>query len=117
LKWAGTVMTASVTFCPRYASAVSFILTKTIELISYGLDKNFSGERNVLIFYLGGGTFDVSFLSIDEGSLFEVRSTAGLFCTYTPDNLFPQTMSLFLHSLLYYLIMFFLIFHKSFAAS
>jgi hypothetical protein len=40
-------------------------------------DKNFSGERNVLIFDLGGGTFDVSILSIDEGSLFEVRSTAG----------------------------------------
>ena len=41
------------------------------------LDKNFSGERNVLIFDLGGGTFDVSILSIDGGSLFEVRSTAG----------------------------------------
>jgi L1 cell adhesion molecule like protein len=35
------------------------------------------GERNVLIFDLGGGTFDVSILTIDEGSLFEVRSTAG----------------------------------------
>jgi L1 cell adhesion molecule like protein len=35
--------------------------------LAYGLDKNFSGERNVLIFDLGGGTFDVSILSIDEG--------------------------------------------------
>jgi hypothetical protein len=38
LKWAGTVMTASVTFCPRHASVVSFILTKTIELISSGVN-------------------------------------------------------------------------------
>ncbi|CAC5389333.1 HSPA1s [Mytilus coruscus] len=38
---------------------------------------NLSGEKNVLIFDLGGGTFDVSILSIDESSLFEVRSTAG----------------------------------------
>ena len=49
----------------------------TSAALAYGLDKNFSGERNVLIFDLGGGTFDVSVLSIDEGSLFEVRSTAG----------------------------------------
>ncbi|KAH7971474.1 hypothetical protein HPB49_024489 [Dermacentor silvarum] len=35
------------------------------------------GEKNVLIFDLGGGTFDVSVLTIDEGSMFEVRSTAG----------------------------------------
>ncbi|KAL9700684.1 hypothetical protein quinque_004125 [Culex quinquefasciatus] len=45
--------------------------------LAYGLDKNLKGERNVLIFDLGGGTFDVSILTIDEGSLFEVRSTAG----------------------------------------
>ncbi|GFR03028.1 heat shock protein 70 B2 [Trichonephila clavata] len=41
------------------------------------LNKNLRGEKNVLIFDLGGGTFDVSILTIDEGSLFEVRSTAG----------------------------------------
>jgi L1 cell adhesion molecule like protein len=34
------------------------------------------GERNVLIFDLGGGTFDVSLLSIDDG-IFEVKATAG----------------------------------------
>jgi L1 cell adhesion molecule like protein len=40
------------------------------------LDKKAAGERNVLIFDLGGGTFDVSILSIDDG-IFEVKSTAG----------------------------------------
>lgn len=49
----------------------------TAAALAYGLDKNLKGERNVLIFDLGGGTFDVSILSIDEGSLFEVKSTAG----------------------------------------
>ncbi|KAF2895470.1 hypothetical protein ILUMI_10707 [Ignelater luminosus] len=49
----------------------------TAAALAYGLDKDLKGERNVLIFDLGGGTFDVSILTIDEGSLFEVRSTAG----------------------------------------
>ncbi|KAK3089377.1 hypothetical protein FSP39_003136 [Pinctada imbricata] len=49
----------------------------TAVALAYGLDKNLAGEKNVLIFDLGGGTFDVSILTIDEGSMFEVRSTAG----------------------------------------
>ncbi|KAL4238413.1 Heat shock 70 kDa protein 1A [Mactra antiquata] len=49
----------------------------TAAALAYGLDKNLNGEKNVLIFDLGGGTFDVSILTIDEGSLFEVKSTAG----------------------------------------
>lgn len=49
----------------------------TAAALAYGLDKNLKSEKNVLIFDLGGGTFDVSVLTIDEGSLFEVRSTAG----------------------------------------
>ena len=49
----------------------------TAAALAYGLEKNLSGEKNVLIFDLGGGTFDVSVLTIDEGSLFEVLSTAG----------------------------------------
>ncbi|PRD32524.1 UNVERIFIED_CONTAM: Heat shock protein 70 B2 [Trichonephila clavipes] len=49
----------------------------TAAALAYGLDKNLRGEKNVLIFDLGGGTFDVSVLTIDEGSLFEVRSTSG----------------------------------------
>ncbi|KAJ8711509.1 hypothetical protein PYW07_008751 [Mythimna separata] len=49
----------------------------TAAALAYGLDKNLKGERNVLIFDLGGGTFDVSILTIDEGSIFEVKATAG----------------------------------------
>jgi len=49
----------------------------TAAAIAYGLDKKGSvGERNILIFDLGGGTFDVSLLTIEEG-IFEVKSTAG----------------------------------------
>ena len=48
----------------------------TAAAIAYGLDKKFKTERNVLIFDLGGGTFDVSVLSLEEG-LFEVRATNG----------------------------------------
>jgi len=49
----------------------------TAAAISYGLEKKKgSGETNVLIFDLGGGTFDVSLLSIDDG-VFEVKATAG----------------------------------------
>lgn len=48
----------------------------TAAAIAYGLDKKDQGERNVLIFDLGGGTFDVSLLSIEDG-IFEVKATAG----------------------------------------
>lgn len=48
----------------------------TAAAIAYGLDKKVNGERNVLIFDLGGGTFDVSLLTIEEG-IFEVKATAG----------------------------------------
>lgn len=48
----------------------------TAAAIAYGLDKKSGGERNILIFDLGGGTFDVSLLSIDEG-IFEVKATHG----------------------------------------
>ncbi|XP_026331049.1 heat shock 70 kDa protein-like [Hyposmocoma kahamanoa] len=47
----------------------------TAAAIAYGIDKA-EEEQNVLIFDLGGGTFDVSILNIEEG-LFEVRATAG----------------------------------------
>jgi len=50
----------------------------TAAAIAYGLEKknNTSGEQNVLIFDLGGGTFDVSILALDDG-IFEVKATAG----------------------------------------
>jgi len=51
----------------------------TAAAIAYGLDKQSSAgknEKNVLIFDLGGGTFDVSLLTIEEG-IFEVKATAG----------------------------------------
>ncbi|EIW72810.1 hypothetical protein TREMEDRAFT_36956 [Tremella mesenterica DSM 1558] len=48
----------------------------TAAAIAYGLDKKSGGEKNILIFDLGGGTFDVSLLTIEEG-IFEVKATAG----------------------------------------
>lgn len=48
----------------------------TAAAIAYGLDKKGKGEQNVLIFDLGGGTFDVSLLTIEDG-IFEVKATAG----------------------------------------
>ena len=48
----------------------------TAAAIAYGLDKEIRNETNVLIFDLGGGTFDVSILTIEEG-IFEVKSTSG----------------------------------------
>jgi heat shock protein 1/8 len=48
----------------------------TAAALAYGLDKKCEKEKNVLIFDLGGGTFDVSLLTLDDG-LFEVKSTAG----------------------------------------
>eukprot|EP00961_Rhodomonas_salina_P066065 887593-Rhodomonas_salina.1 len=48
----------------------------TAAAIAYGLEKKDGGEKNILIYDLGGGTFDVSLLTIDDG-IFEVKATAG----------------------------------------
>ena len=48
----------------------------TAAAMAYGLEKKFTEERNILIFDLGGGTFDISILTIDDG-IFEVKATAG----------------------------------------
>ena len=48
----------------------------TLAAIAYGLDNKIAGERNVLVFDLGGGTLNVSLLTIEEG-ICEVKATAG----------------------------------------
>ncbi|KAI5393364.1 hypothetical protein KIW84_060479 [Lathyrus oleraceus] len=59
-------------------NVMRIINESTAAAITYGLDKKSTsvGEKNVLIFDLGGGTFDVSLLTIEEG-IFEVKATAG----------------------------------------
>jgi hypothetical protein len=76
----------SLSFVPRTSSHFLLPSTKpptgcdsnepTAAAIAYGLDKKVTGERNVLIFDLVGGTFDVSLLTIEEG-IFDVKTTAG----------------------------------------
>jgi heat shock protein 1/8 len=48
----------------------------TAAALAYGLDKKKAGEQNVVIFDCGGGTHDVSLITIDDG-IFEVKATAG----------------------------------------
>jgi L1 cell adhesion molecule like protein len=48
----------------------------TAAALAFGLDKNFKGERNIIVSDKGGGTYDVSLLTIDEG-MFEVKATGG----------------------------------------
>ncbi|KAI9363863.1 heat shock protein 70 family [Zopfochytrium polystomum] len=48
----------------------------TAAALAYGLNKDVEGERNILVFDLGGGTLDVSVLTLDQG-LFQVRATHG----------------------------------------
>ena len=48
----------------------------TAAAVAYGLDVRTAGKRNVLVFDLGGGTFNVTLLTIEEG-ISEVKATAG----------------------------------------
>ncbi|THU91402.1 heat shock cognate 70 [Dendrothele bispora CBS 962.96] len=92
-SYLGTAVTNAVVTVPAYfndsqrqatkdAGTISglnvlrIINEPTAAAIAYGLDKKVADERNVLIFDLGGGTFDVSLLTI-EGGVFEVKATAG----------------------------------------
>jgi molecular chaperone DnaK (HSP70) len=63
---------------PQILSTVLFRMKENAEsaAIAYGLDRKVVGECNILIFNLGGGTFDVSLLTIEE-IIFEVKATAG----------------------------------------
>lgn len=57
-------------------NVLRIISEPTSAAIAYGLDKTNQGEKNILIFDCGGGTFDVSLLNLDEG-VFEVCATSG----------------------------------------
>ena len=89
----GTAVTDAVITVPAYFNDAQRASTKdagsiaglnvlriinepTAAAIAYGLDKQSSTEKNILIFDLGGGTFDVSILNIEDG-VFEVKATAG----------------------------------------
>ena len=74
-----------ISFCVRQATKDAGVIAgltveriinePTAAAIAYGLDKR-GGEHHILVFDLGGGTFDVSILTIDDG-VFEVRRAAG----------------------------------------
>jgi len=92
-QYLGTQVTEAVVTVPAYfndsqrqatkdAGAIAglnvlrIINEPTAAAIAYGLDKKGAGEMNVLIYDMGGGTFDVSLLTIEDG-IFEVKATAG----------------------------------------
>ncbi|KAH8792390.1 heat shock protein 70 family [Flagelloscypha sp. PMI_526] len=58
-------------------NALYIINEPAAAVVAYGLDEKISGKRNALIFDLGGGSFDVSLLTIEE-SVFEVNATPDL---------------------------------------
>lgn len=92
-NYLGTTVTDAVVTVPAYfndsqrqatkdAGAISglnvlrIINEPTAAAIAYGLDQQSKGEKNVLIVDIGGGTTDLSILTIEDG-IFEVKSTAG----------------------------------------
>ncbi|KAJ0691516.1 putative Heat shock protein 70 family [Helianthus annuus] len=60
-------------------NVIRMINEPTAAAIAYGLDNqsDIVGKINVLIFDLGGGTFDISIMTIEEGGVFEVKAVAG----------------------------------------
>lgn len=64
-------------------NVIRIINEPTAAAIAYGLNKQ--GEKNILVFDLGGGTFDVSLLTIDDG-FFEVVATNGDTCRWPYGN-------------------------------
>ena len=57
-------------------NVLRFVSEPTAAAMAYGLDNQTESERNVLIFDLGGGTFDVSLLTLESG-IVEVKAVAG----------------------------------------
>ncbi|EAL69176.1 heat shock protein Hsp70 family protein [Dictyostelium discoideum AX4] len=89
----GKTVTHAVVTCPAYFNDAQRAATKdagviaglevlrvinepTAAALAYGFDATGDKEKNILVYDLGGGTFDVSVLSIEDG-VFEVRSTNG----------------------------------------
>ena len=89
----GKPVTHAVVTCPAYFNDAQRQATKdagtiagltvervlnepTAAAVAYGIDKKYSDERNIIVYDLGGGTFDVSLLHID-GGVFAVLSTNG----------------------------------------
>nr|GEV22656.1 putative heat shock protein 70 family [Tanacetum cinerariifolium] len=60
-------------------NVIRMINEPTAAAVAYGLDNksDISGKINVLVFDLGGGTFDVSLMTIEEGGIFEVKAVDG----------------------------------------
>ena len=55
---------------------IRIINEPTAASLAYGFDKSGQGEKNILIYDFGGGTFDLSLITVDDG-IFEVKATAG----------------------------------------
>ena len=92
-SYLGTTVTDAVITVPAYFNDAQRQATKdagviaglnvlriinepTAAALAYGLEKKSKGEKNVLIYDLGGGTFDVTLMTIEDG-VFEVKATAG----------------------------------------
>jgi len=62
--------------CIAGLNVIRIINEPTSSALAFGLDKDVKGERNILVFDFGGGTHDISILTIDSG-VFEVKATGG----------------------------------------
>jgi L1 cell adhesion molecule like protein len=60
----------------RVSNVLRIINEPTAAALAYGLDRKDQGERNILIFDCGGGTHDLTILTIED-CVFEVKATAG----------------------------------------
>lgn len=92
--WLGTSVGRAVVTVPAYFNdsqrqatklagriagldVIRIINEPTAAAFAYGFHKNINSDRNILVYDLGGGTFDVSVLKIGRGCVYEVKATAG----------------------------------------